>query len=434
MKNIIYTYDDQEIQNAFIGRKNTMNYRVSSLFIMFFHNYNINGTTKVLLNYHAGSDHYQIRINWLYLAKYLSKPKYSISNFQNTIAKPKTSVIIILLLFMCGDTGASINPGPRSCLCDLGPNNTGEVNFNERYLCASVSLPFHDVIDNSMNTESNRDLLIPEQSLTNPSKMPDSAYECFKRRGLHLIHINARSIIKKMSEIRILAEKTNPAILAITETWFDNSVPDKSVEIENYNIIRKDRLTRSGGVCMYIRSDLAYNRKNELENDDFEDLWLELLLPKSKPIFVGTCYRAPKNKNLIDSLESTLSKMQPDCETIILGDFNICLLNNSNFKNKYIDTLNSYNFSQLIEEPTRVTQSSASLIDHIHSNNTEKICQSGVIKSGISDHYITYCTRKVVRGQINMHNTVKVRFMKNYSKEKYNEILESLDWSLVTIC
>merc|ERR1712002_780136 len=165
-----------------------------------------------------------------------------------------------------------------------------------------------------------------------------------------------------------------------------------------------------------------------------EDIWLELLLPKSKPIVIGTCYRTPKNNKIIDCLESTMSKLQPDCETIILGDFNICLLNNSDFKNRYMDTLNSYNFTQLIEEPTRVTQNTITLIDHIHSNSTDKICQSGVIKSGISDHYIIYCTRKVVKGQINKHNTVKTRSMKNYSKESYVESLERHDWSVVINC
>ena len=107
---------------------------------------------------------------------------------------------------------------------------------------------------------------------------------------------------------------------------------------------------------MYIRSDLAYNQRNELENDDLEDIWLELLLPKSKPIVIGTCYRAPKNNKIMDCLESTMSKLQPGCETIILGVFNICLLNNSKFKNRYIDILNSYNFTQLIEEPTSHTK------------------------------------------------------------------------------
>ena len=65
-----------------------------------------------------------------------------------------------------------------------------------------------------------------------------------------------------------------------------------------------------------------------MQNNNLEDIWLELLLPKTKPIYIGTCYRAPNNNNIIDCLESTLSKLRADCETLILGDFNVCLLNN----------------------------------------------------------------------------------------------------------
>ena len=72
--------------------------------------------------------------------------------------------------------------------------------------------------------------------------MPDSAYECFRRRGIHLIHLNARSLVKKIDEIRLLVLKTNPAVLSITETWFDKSVTDNSVKIENYNIVRNERI------------------------------------------------------------------------------------------------------------------------------------------------------------------------------------------------
>jgi len=184
---------------------------------------------------------------------------------------------------------------------------------------------------------------------------------------------------------------------------------------------------------MYVRSDLGYNRKTKLENTDLEDLWLGLLLPNFKPIIIDTCYKEPKNNKIINYLEATLPNWQHVCETIILGVLNICLFNNFNFKNKYTDILNSCNFSQLIEEPTkRITQKSTILINHVHSNNTEKICQSGVLKSGISDHYIIYCTRKGARGQINKHNTVKTRSLKEYSKERYIECLESLNWSVIT--
>ena len=54
-----------------------------------------------------------------------------------------------------------------------------------------------------------------------------------------------------------------------------------------------------------------------------------------------------------------------------------------------------------------------------------------MIESGISDHFITYCTRKIVRGQIGKHNTVKIRPMKDYSKESFIDLLNECDWDLV---
>ncbi len=47
----------------------------------------------------------------------------------------------------------------------------------------------------------------------------------------------------------------------------------------------------------------------------------------------------------------------------------------------------------------------ANIIDHIVCNREDRITQSGVIKSGISDHFITYCTRKQIRHTIGQHKT-----------------------------
>ena len=57
-----------------------------------------------------------------------------------------------------------------------------------------------------------------------------------------------------------------------------------------------------------------------------------------------------------------------------------------------------------------------------------------MIKSGLSDHYITFCTRKVVKEQIGKHNTIKIRSLKNYSNEELLSKLREVDWSIVTRC
>ena len=253
---------------------------------------------------------------------------------------------------------------------------------------------------------------------------------------MHFIHLNAQSMFLKMSELRILAKENKPAVLSITETWLNDSFTNESIKIEGYNIVRRDRIGRSaGGVLMYIREDLSFNPRTDLQNDNLEDIYVELLLNKTKPIITGTCYRAPDNVNFLECIENTLNKIDPDSETIFLGDFNINLLDeSSSIKKPYLDILKINNYKHLINSPTRVTESSSTCIDHIFANKTERICQSGVIVSGLSDHYITYCTRKVYREQINKHNTVKIRSLKNYCNNTFIEKLRNLDWSIVLQC
>ena len=53
-----------------------------------------------------------------------------------------------------------------------------------------------------------------------------------------------------------------------------------------------------------------------------------------------------------------------------------------------------YNLEQLIKEPTRVTNTSSSLVDLILTNQPNNISNSGVIDLGISDHSLIYAVKK----------------------------------------
>ena len=110
--------------------------------------------------------------------------------------------------------------------------------------------------------------------------------ELFQRKGLYFIPVNARSLLSRVMEIRVLANHTNAAVICVTETWFDSSVTDTEVEIPGYLIQRRDRSRSGGSVCMYIRSDLAFNPRHDLTVEELENIWVEILLPKTKPILV----------------------------------------------------------------------------------------------------------------------------------------------------
>ena len=294
--------------------------------------------------------------------------------------------------------------------------------------CLSGFLPFSDCDINSTSDTDNCDITFDPD---------DNSFDCFSRKGLHFLHINARSLLPKISELKLLVHKTKVAVLSITETWLDSTVTDNEVALDGYSIIRKDRNRNGGGVCMYIRQDLAYNPRDDLNSDNLESVWCEILLNKTKPIIVGTVYRPPSQTNFLQFFELTLTKLRSDLEVYILGDLNICFLHKaSSFCRSYINVLDLFGLTQIINSATRMTQHSASLLDHIICNQKEKICYSGVLTFGLSDHLATYCTRKIVKGQIskNVHNFVKIRSLKNYTKEIFCQKLSEIDWSSVLNC
>ena len=78
---------------------------------------------------------------------------------------------------------------------------------------------------------------------------------------------------------------------------------------------------------------------------------------------------------------------------------------------------------QLIEEPTRITETNASIIDHVLTNCCDKVSQKGVINIGLSDNQMIFCIRKLKKHKFNKHRQVKFRSFKNYTKELYWGIL-----------
>ena len=71
-----------------------------------------------------------------------------------------------------------------------------------------------------------------------------------------------------------------------------------------------------------------------------------------------------------------------------------------------------------------------SLIDHIVTNTPEKISDSGVIHTGISDHSLVFAIRKISI-IYKQENTLEIRNMKNFDKEKFTKELLKQHWEYV---
>ena len=76
-----------------------------------------------------------------------------------------------------------------------------------------------------------------------------------------------------------------------------------------------------------------------------------------------------------------------------MGDLNIDLRICSN--NKSLHLIQLFDLTQLVTNFTRITSSTATIIDHIHSSNPENIVECFVPSYAISDHFPVCITRKI---------------------------------------
>jgi hypothetical protein len=69
--------------------------------------------------------------------------------------------------------------------------------------------------------------------------------------------------------------------LTLSETWLSKSILNSEIAIPGYTLFRLDRGKNGGGVAVYAREELSFVRRDDLELEGVEGLWLKLLLPKS---------------------------------------------------------------------------------------------------------------------------------------------------------
>ena len=156
-----------------------------------------------------------------------------------------------------------------------------------------------------------------------------------------------------------------------------------------------------GGVGLFMKDNINYRVRDDLSvfmPHVFESLFIELVHKANKHTIVGVIYRYNTvSKVDIDVFSSTLHDVMDIINTehtngVIMGDMNVGLLNFESH-NKTIDYLDNIFTRGFVPMITRVTMSSASLIDHIYTNNLEYSCTSEII-TDLADHFcIFHCIR-----------------------------------------
>ena len=85
--------------------------------------------------------------------------------------------------------------------------------------------------------------------------------------------------------------------LAVSESKLYDSFPDAQINVQGYKIFRQGNTSCSGGLIIYVRSDIPHPRliNAEYNHDGIEYLCLELTIGKTKTVF-SCVYKHPKVK------------------------------------------------------------------------------------------------------------------------------------------
>ena len=118
----------------------------------------------------------------------------------------------------------------------------------------------------------------------------------------------------------------------------------------------------------------------------------------------------------------------------MLGDFNKNLFNEDTDRD-WGNFTTSLGLTQLINEPTRVTKDSKTLIDHIYTTNEENIRSVKEEKICVSDHYAIFCNRSshISPDKANQHQTITYRSFKNFVESNFLNDLNSVPGKLLRV-
>ena len=251
-----------------------------------------------------------------------------------------------------------------------------------------------------------------------------------------VIMANVRSLRNTMDLLhaRSRYQKTfkDVCIIALSETWLDESVPDSEVSLDNFTIIRADRTRdsgkrRCGGVCLYINDRWCNNIKvhRKMCTPNLELLTVSLrpfYLPREFPTVVISCVYVVPEANINIAAEmiaedaNAMLAKYPGAPLFILGDFNSCRLD------RVLPSLQQY-----VDIPTR----RGNILDLCYGNVSDAFRASSHPPLGRADHNII-CLLPLYRQELKRHKPQRHSALQ-WTEDAITQLQGSLactDWNI----
>ena len=185
-----------------------------------------------------------------------------------------------------------------------------------------------------------------------------------------VMQLNCRGLKSKVSRLEYLLNadliKLNIKVVMLIETWLKPD-EEKYMKIKGYNFVGQPRPNRKGGgVGLLIREDIRYRVVSQKSEPEFESILVELKNVNKE--LIGATYRPPNTdpQKFIAAYDELTNRFKHRKLTIGT-DHNMDLIKSD--KHDLTQTYLELNFDRglapTITKPTRVTNTSATLIDNI---------------------------------------------------------------------
>ena len=265
---------------------------------------------------------------------------------------------------------------------------------------------------------------------------------CFNSGQLKIMHLNTQSMVSTFNELLLTVNSYPPDIVALRETWLRDqpqlldyvSIPGFVTEFRNREGIK------GGGVGVYIKENINYKRRRDIEyaHPGLEHLWIEVPdRNKYGRALVGVIYdseRMLSPSDWLNSLENLLGYLTVcwDGMLMLTGDINIDVLRPSDhLAQRYQGILDMFELTQIVKRPTRTTKTSKTLIDHFITNHQQKVTNTGIIPCSIvSDHGAIYACVNVRLPRFQPCYKF-IRDIRNFNKDVIKEDFSTLPLSVI---
>lgn len=243
-----------------------------------------------------------------------------------------------------------------------------------------------------------------------------------------VLNVNIRSLRKNFDKLEAFLDSLNFSfdLICLTETFVDEHEA-RFFALDNYMFLGQPRNSRGGGVGVFVRRTLEAGREHLAVAGAEALLFTVVGAGWASPYKITVLYRQP-SAGLGDFLESLEEHLfaSGNPPHIILGDFNIDTSHTS-CNHDYLNLISSFNFTNTITIPTRISPQKSSIIDHILIN-FDVDYSSGTVYTDISDHLPSFFLAHLALSAAPAPSEIPSTFQV-IDKPRCIALIEELDWN-----